>query len=815
MRRCSPIPPVVPPVSRFPRCAKPRKSVVTVNGLSPDADGNVNAGDVRREDFSGVEPKERMTLNEVGAKVNEVIGRLGGAADAAAASPRASVYGPGTHFGDVHPDTALRDVVEAAGMSADDVRAIASEVVAPVAASVTDLRTSKLDRADVVDPSSATEDGKAADAKKTKEGLDRVLGVASGALALAESKADKLSGRQLEAVNSGIDADKVAKIAQNESAISAEVSRATTEEARLQALINAIKTFDAVVADSLPIPSEQYGKKLYLIPSTNPETRNVKDEFICVKIADVWKWEQVGSTAITIEFDDEPTEGSQKAARSGGIWSWVKSLLPRWLTSDYAEPATVASVAKKADKATTLAGYGITDAATKQELAGKASKPEQYRERYLASLTADGNLADSGIDSLGVAIMYGNDLVVRPGGTTTRVNASMLGYSYSGSDTIKDRLDTKADRPALPVADGNLAALTADGNLADSGKKASEFLPAKDLGGDAYEVSANTTFKQLYGDALVIDPNNHWFWGARFFYDPSGSEAIYDDANEIAVKGDVSALESSKVNKTVPSKWGNLSALAEDGNLIDSYIDMQDLALKNQVNWMADSDSGFSSGHGDGFFFNIENGEQRLAVLKGRVIVDRDGKDAGERSVAMLGDINSATRGKADKAPNATSGHLASLTEHGDLGDSGIDRLDIARMYGDALVVQPGGMTTRVNASMLGYSNSSSDTLKDRLDAKADRASLAPEYSATSAYSVGPFVYYGGNIYQCKTAIADGGEAWNAEHWELRKLDDFFTNSNSLLTGTIDAEVISKGTAPDAHLEAPTDERLRGRGRGD
>ena len=230
--------------------------------------------------------------------------------------------------------------------------------------------------------------------------------------------------------------------------------------------------------------------------------------------------------------------------------------------------------------------------------------------------------------------MYGDSLVVQPGGTTTRVNASMLGYSNVGSDTIKDRLDAKAD-------------------------------------------------------------------------------------------------------KTIPSKWGNLSALAEDGNLIDSYIDMQDLALKNQVNWMADSDSGFSSGHGDGFFFNIENGEQRLAVLKGRVIVDRDGKDAGERSVAMLADINYATKDKAD------------------------------------------------------------------------RTSLAPEYSATSAYSVGAFVYHGGNIYQCKTAIADGGEAWNAEHWELRKLDDFFTKSNSLLTGTIDEEIIEKGTAPDAHLEAPTDEHLK------
>ena len=464
------------------------------------------------------------------------------------------------------------------------------------------LETAKLDRADVVDPASATEDGKAADAKKTQEELDRILGVASGAMALAESKADKLSSRQLEAVNSGIDAGKVAKIAQNESAISAEVSRATTEEARLQALVNAIKTFDAVVADSLPVPSEQYRKKLYLVPSTNPETRNVKDEFICVNIADVWSWEQVGSTAVTIEFDNEPTEGSQKAARSGGIWSWVKSLLPRWLTSDYAEPATVASVANKADKTT-------------------------------------------------------------------------------------------------PYADGNLAALTADGNLRDS------------------------------------------------------------------------------------------------------YTNPQDVALMNKVNYMADQDSGFVNGYGDGLRFEFGDGEQRLAVLKGCVIVDRDGKDAGERSVAMLGDISALSSSvsglessvsglsssKADKAVPSYAGNLASLTADGNLADSGIDGLGIARMYGDDLVVQPGGTTIRVNASMLGYSDVGSDTIKDRLDAKADRASLAPEYSATSAYSVGAFVYYGGNIYQCKTAIAGGGEAWNAEHWELRKLDDFFTESNSLLTATIAA----------------------------
>lgn len=69
----------------------------------------------------------------------------------------------------------------------------------------------------------------------------------------------------------------------------------------------------------------------------------------------------------------------------------------------------------------------------------------------------------------------------------------------------------------------------------------------------------------------------------------------------------------------------------------------------------------------------------------------------------------------------------------------------------------------------------------------ATEASIATEYSPSSSYSVGAFVFHDGNIYQCRTAIADGGEEWNAAHWELRKLDDFFTESNSLLVGTIKA----------------------------
>ena len=87
--------------------------------------------------------------------------------------------------------------------------------------------------------------------------------------------------------------------------------------------------------------------------------------------------------------------------------------------------------------------------------------------------------------------------------------------------------------------------------------------------------------------------------------------------------------------------------------------------------------------------------------------------------------------------------------------------------------------------------------IEDAVKDKADRTSLALEYSATSAYSVGSIVYHDGNIYQCVTAIADGGEEWNAEHWELRKLADFFTGSNSLLTGLIASKTSGKADKDD------------------
>ena len=83
--------------------------------------------------------------------------------------------------------------------------------------------------------------------------------------------------------------------------------------------------------------------------------------------------------------------------------------------------------------------------------------------------------------------------------------------------------------------------------------------------------------------------------------------------------------------------------------------------------------------------------------------------------------------------------------------------------------------------------NWNEESIEDRINRIS---SLANKYSDSSAYTVGQYVFHDGNVYRCTTAIALPGEAWNPAHWsEAQKLDDFFTESNVLLTGTIDARL--------------------------
>ena len=78
----------------------------------------------------------------------------------------------------------------------------------------------------------------------------------------------------------------------------------TYTKAEVQQLIDAVKQFTYVSVAELPTASADTMNKIYLVPSTNPKTQNVKDEFITIAVTDqgttTYSWEQIGSTTIDL-----------------------------------------------------------------------------------------------------------------------------------------------------------------------------------------------------------------------------------------------------------------------------------------------------------------------------------------------------------------------------------------------------------------------------------------------------------------------------------------------------------------------------------
>lgn len=80
-------------------------------------------------------------------------------------------------------------------------------------------------------------------------------------------------------------------------------------KSQVDSMIAALHQFVPVVADSLPEASADTMFLLYLIPSTNPKTRNAKDEFITIRSGEegsyTYSWEQIGTTTIDIDGKED------------------------------------------------------------------------------------------------------------------------------------------------------------------------------------------------------------------------------------------------------------------------------------------------------------------------------------------------------------------------------------------------------------------------------------------------------------------------------------------------------------------------------
>lgn len=82
----------------------------------------------------------------------------------------------------------------------------------------------------------------------------------------------------------------------------------TYSKTEVDALVNALKQFEVVVVSELPTASASTLKKMYLVPAEDPETSNVKDEYVTVQSGNNYSWEKIGSTAVSLEAYSTTTQ---------------------------------------------------------------------------------------------------------------------------------------------------------------------------------------------------------------------------------------------------------------------------------------------------------------------------------------------------------------------------------------------------------------------------------------------------------------------------------------------------------------------------
>ena len=128
----------------------------------------------------------------------------------------------------------------------------------------------------------------------------------------------------------------------------------TFTKAEVNQLIAAVQQFTYQSVATLPTASADTMNKIYLVPSTNPETKNVKDEFITIATTDqgttTYNWEQIGST--TVDLSGYSTTEQMNAA--------IANAIATALANYYTKSQTMTSAEIEAAISAALASYSTT-----------------------------------------------------------------------------------------------------------------------------------------------------------------------------------------------------------------------------------------------------------------------------------------------------------------------------------------------------------------------------------------------------------------------------------------------------------------------
>ena len=160
----------------------------------------------------------------------------------------------------------------------------------------------------------------------------------------------------------------------------------TYTKAEVQQLIDAVKQFTYMSVAELPTASADTMNKIYLVPSTNPETKNVKDEFITISVTDqgttTYSWEQIGST--TVDLSGYYTSAQTDAAISNAL----NTALASYSTTTQMTAAIATAIANYYTKAEVDALIANFITASVNNLVNYYLKSETYTQAEVNQLIA-------------------------------------------------------------------------------------------------------------------------------------------------------------------------------------------------------------------------------------------------------------------------------------------------------------------------------------------------------------------------------------------------------------------------------------------
>lgn len=317
----------------------------------------------------------------------------------------------------------------------------------------------------------------------------------------------------------------------------------TYTKAEVEALIAAINQFHYEIYASLGDIVSPASNVLYLIGPTGTGSDQY-EEYVYVTNVFV----KIGDTSISL--DGYVTTSDLEEALSAYTTSEdLATLLEGYVTTAAMETA----LSSKADVATTLAGYGITDAkiesgtitlgsdsitplTSHQDISGKADKDTDAVEGNFAAFDSSGNPVDSG-------------------------------HKHSDYITSHQDISGKADK-VTGATNGNFAALDSNGNLTDSGHKHSDYLTShQDISG-----KADKDLDAVSGNFAAFDSSGN----------PVDSGHKHSDY--LTQHQDI----SGKADKVTSATNGNFASLDSNGNLTDSGHKHSDYLTSHQS--VTDSD---------------------------------------------------------------------------------------------------------------------------------------------------------------------------------------------------------------------------------